>query len=51
MNNDLLVICMVVAVGGVLSYFGLIASQLVEKKHEMKQARVDARRYSQRIRI
>jgi len=51
MNNDLLTIALVVLCGGALSYVGLLASQFVEKKHELKEARIDARRFGQHIRI
>jgi hypothetical protein len=51
MNNDLFVIGLVVMFGGALSYVGLIASQLVEKRHAVERARIDARRYDRRLHI
>jgi hypothetical protein len=51
MNNDLVTIALVVFCGGALSFVGLLASQFVEKRHELKEARIDARRFGQRIRI
>ena len=51
MNNDLFVIGLVVMFGGALSYVGLIASQLVEKRHAVERARIDARRYDRRLHL
>jgi hypothetical protein len=51
MNSDVIVIGLVVIFGGALSYVGLLASQLVERRRELKQARVDAQRYGQHLHI
>ena len=46
MSSDVLTIALVIVFGGALAGFGVLALQLFDRRHEMKLARVEARRFS-----